>query len=67
LETVISGLQFLQHQGQFDADALSKMFIYYLALLVLDLGSAALAFKLERREEVTVARGWYCSASAIGN
>jgi peptidoglycan-N-acetylglucosamine deacetylase len=24
----ISGLQFLQHQGQFDADALSKMFVY---------------------------------------
>jgi hypothetical protein len=47
----ITGLQLLQHQGQFDADGLWKICLYYLAFLVLDVGSAALALALERRDE----------------
>lgn len=50
-QLVISGLKLLEHQDQFDADGLRKTCLYYLAFLVLDLGSAALAFVLERREK----------------
>jgi peptidoglycan-N-acetylglucosamine deacetylase len=47
----ITGLQWLQHQDQFDADGLCKICLYYLAFLILDVGSAALAVALERRDE----------------
>jgi cellulose synthase/poly-beta-1,6-N-acetylglucosamine synthase-like glycosyltransferase/peptidoglycan/xylan/chitin deacetylase (PgdA/CDA1 family) len=47
----ISGLKLLEHQDQFDADGLHKICLYYLAFLVVDLGSAALALALERGEK----------------
>ncbi len=46
-----SALKLVQHQDQFDLDALRKVFIYYLAFLIVDLGSAALALAMERREK----------------
>jgi cellulose synthase/poly-beta-1,6-N-acetylglucosamine synthase-like glycosyltransferase/peptidoglycan/xylan/chitin deacetylase (PgdA/CDA1 family) len=50
-QITISVLKLLEHQDQFDGDALRKTCFYYLAFLLLDLGSAALAFVLERREK----------------
>ena len=50
-QIAISGLELLEHGDQFDGDALRKTCVYYLAFLVLDLGSAAIAFVLERREK----------------
>jgi cellulose synthase/poly-beta-1,6-N-acetylglucosamine synthase-like glycosyltransferase/peptidoglycan/xylan/chitin deacetylase (PgdA/CDA1 family) len=50
-QLVFSGLKLLQHQDQFDLDALRKVFVYYLAFLIVDLGSAAIALAMERREK----------------
>jgi cellulose synthase/poly-beta-1,6-N-acetylglucosamine synthase-like glycosyltransferase/peptidoglycan/xylan/chitin deacetylase (PgdA/CDA1 family)/spore germination protein YaaH len=49
-QLAISVLTLVEHQDQFDADALQKVFLYYLAFLVVDLGGAALALAMERRE-----------------
>jgi peptidoglycan-N-acetylglucosamine deacetylase len=46
-----SAIKLLEHHDQFDPDALRKVCLYYLAFLVVDLGSAALAFALERGEK----------------
>src|SRR6476620_6163859 len=48
---VFFALKLIQHQDQFDLDALRKVFAYYLAFLIVDLGSAALALAMERREK----------------
>jgi hypothetical protein len=50
-QLVFSALKLIQHQDQFDLDALRKVFAYYLAFLIVDLGSAALALAMERREK----------------
>jgi len=42
--------QVLQHQDQYDPVTLHKVAAYYAAFLVIDFGSAALAFAMERRE-----------------
>ena len=47
----LRSLKLLQHQDQFDPDALRKVLFYYLAFLLIDLGSAALALVMERREK----------------
>jgi len=49
-QLAISALKLVEHQDQFDADALQKVLLYYLAFLVVDLGGAALALAMERRE-----------------
>jgi cellulose synthase/poly-beta-1,6-N-acetylglucosamine synthase-like glycosyltransferase/peptidoglycan/xylan/chitin deacetylase (PgdA/CDA1 family)/spore germination protein YaaH len=50
-QLAISALKLFEHQDQFDPDALRKVLIYYFAFLVVDLGSAALAIAMERREK----------------
>ncbi|MGO8839994.1 MAG: polysaccharide deacetylase family protein [Methyloceanibacter sp.] len=50
-QLTVSGLQLLEHQDQFDGDALRKICIFYLVFLVIDLGSAALALTMERGEK----------------
>jgi cellulose synthase/poly-beta-1,6-N-acetylglucosamine synthase-like glycosyltransferase len=47
----VLGLEFLQHGDQFDADGLRKICFYYLAFIIVDLGSAALALAMERGEK----------------
>jgi cellulose synthase/poly-beta-1,6-N-acetylglucosamine synthase-like glycosyltransferase len=49
-QLAISGLKLFEHQDQFDPGALREICLYYLAFLVVDLGSAALAMAMERRE-----------------
>ena len=49
-QLAISGLKLFEHQDQFDPGDLRKICLYYLAFLVVDLGSAALALAMERRE-----------------
>jgi cellulose synthase/poly-beta-1,6-N-acetylglucosamine synthase-like glycosyltransferase len=46
----ITAWQVLQHQDQYDPVTLHKVAAYYAAFLVIDFGSAALAFAMERRE-----------------
>jgi cellulose synthase/poly-beta-1,6-N-acetylglucosamine synthase-like glycosyltransferase len=50
-QLTFSAIKLVEHQDQFDGSALSQTLLYYLAFLVIDLGSAALAFALERREK----------------
>jgi cellulose synthase/poly-beta-1,6-N-acetylglucosamine synthase-like glycosyltransferase len=50
-QLAVSALKLFEHQDQFDPDALRKVLIYYFAFLVVDLGSAALAIAMERREK----------------
>jgi len=49
-QLAISGLKLFEHQDQFDPGDLRKICLYYLAFLIVDLGSAALALAMERRE-----------------
>ena len=51
-----SSMQLLQHQDQYDPGSLQKVVAYYLAFLVIDLGSAALALLMERRESLVLQR-----------
>ena len=52
-----TGLQYLEHQDQFDPQGLYKVLFFYLAFLVLDLGSAALALAMEQREKWSLLPG----------
>ena len=52
-----TGLQYLEHQEQFDPNALYKVLAFYLAFLILDLGSAALALAMEQREKWSLLPG----------
>jgi cellulose synthase/poly-beta-1,6-N-acetylglucosamine synthase-like glycosyltransferase/peptidoglycan/xylan/chitin deacetylase (PgdA/CDA1 family) len=52
-----TGLQYLEHQDQYDPQALYKVLFFYLAFLVLDLGSAALALAMEQREKWSLLPG----------
>jgi hypothetical protein len=51
---VVAGLGLLEHHDQFDGQTFQKVLIYYLAFLVIDLGSAALALVMERNEKKTL-------------
>jgi cellulose synthase/poly-beta-1,6-N-acetylglucosamine synthase-like glycosyltransferase len=54
---VEAGLQYLEHEDQYDPQALYKVLFYYLAFLIVDLGSAALAVVMERRENWSLLPG----------
>jgi peptidoglycan-N-acetylglucosamine deacetylase len=47
----ISSYDLLQHPDQFDGDTLHKVLIYYLAFLLIDLTSAAIALAMDRKEK----------------
>jgi cellulose synthase/poly-beta-1,6-N-acetylglucosamine synthase-like glycosyltransferase len=50
----VSAFDVLEHQDQFDAQTLQKVLLYYLIFLVIDLGSAAIAFAMERKEKASL-------------
>ncbi len=45
-----SAIDYFHHHDQFDGDTLSRVFLYYLVFLVVDLGSAVLALGMEGKE-----------------
>jgi peptidoglycan-N-acetylglucosamine deacetylase len=47
----MSSYDLLQHPDQFDGDTLRKVLIYYLAFLLIDMTSAAIALVMERKEK----------------
>ena len=49
-----SSFDYLQHYDQFDADTLRKICLYYLVFLLVDLGSAAVALAMEKKEKWTL-------------
>jgi peptidoglycan-N-acetylglucosamine deacetylase len=51
-QLIVSGLDVMEHGAQFDSASLQKVVVYYLIFLMVDLGSAALAFAMERREKL---------------
>jgi peptidoglycan-N-acetylglucosamine deacetylase len=50
-QIIATGLDYLQHRGQFNDANLMKMLIYYAAFMAVDLAAAALAFAMERKEK----------------
>jgi hypothetical protein len=50
-QLIVSGLDVIEHGAQFDSASLQKVVVYYLVFLLVDLGSAALAFAMESREK----------------
>ena len=48
---ILSGYDLLQHPNQFDSDTLQKVVLYYLAFLLIDCTSAAIAVAMERGEK----------------
>jgi cellulose synthase/poly-beta-1,6-N-acetylglucosamine synthase-like glycosyltransferase/peptidoglycan/xylan/chitin deacetylase (PgdA/CDA1 family)/spore germination protein YaaH len=46
-----TGMDYLQHRGQFDDTNLMKMLIFYAAFMAVDLAAAALAFAMEKKEK----------------
>jgi cellulose synthase/poly-beta-1,6-N-acetylglucosamine synthase-like glycosyltransferase/peptidoglycan/xylan/chitin deacetylase (PgdA/CDA1 family) len=53
-QLIISGFDLIEHGEQFDGQTLQKVVLYYLLFLAVDLGSAALAFAMERKEKLTL-------------
>jgi cellulose synthase/poly-beta-1,6-N-acetylglucosamine synthase-like glycosyltransferase/peptidoglycan/xylan/chitin deacetylase (PgdA/CDA1 family) len=53
-QLAVSGLKLFEHQDQFDPEGFRKICLYYLAFLVIDLGSAALALAMEGKEQATL-------------
>ena len=51
-QLIVSGLDVIEHGAQFDSDSLQKVVLYYLIFLMVDLGSAGLAFAMERKENL---------------
>jgi cellulose synthase/poly-beta-1,6-N-acetylglucosamine synthase-like glycosyltransferase/peptidoglycan/xylan/chitin deacetylase (PgdA/CDA1 family)/spore germination protein YaaH len=51
-QLIMSGFDLIEHGEQFDAQTLRKFVLYYLIFLIVDLGSAALAFAMERKEKL---------------
>jgi peptidoglycan-N-acetylglucosamine deacetylase len=47
----LSSYDLLQHPDQFDSDTLLKVLCYYLAFLLIDCTSAAIALAMERKEK----------------
>src|SRR5262245_725302 len=56
-QLIVSGLDVIEHGSQFDSASLQKVVLYYVVFLMVDLGSAALAFAIERREKLSLL-GW---------
>ncbi len=50
-QIVSTGLDYLQHRGQFDDTNLMKMLIFYAAFMAVDLAASALAFAMEKKEK----------------
>jgi cellulose synthase/poly-beta-1,6-N-acetylglucosamine synthase-like glycosyltransferase/peptidoglycan/xylan/chitin deacetylase (PgdA/CDA1 family) len=50
-QIVTTGLDYLQHRGQFNSENLTRMLVFYAAFMVVDLGASALAFALEKKEK----------------
>ena len=50
-QLVSTGLDYLQHRGQFDDTNLLRMLIFYAAFMTVDLAAAALAFAMEKKEK----------------
>ena len=50
-QLVATSLDYLQHRGQFNDTNLMKMLIFYAAFMAVDLGAAALAFAMEKKEK----------------
>jgi cellulose synthase/poly-beta-1,6-N-acetylglucosamine synthase-like glycosyltransferase len=61
----MSAFDLLEHQDQFDGQTLEKVLLYYLAFLIVDLGSAALALAMERNEKATLLP-WLVLAALLG-
>ena len=53
-QLIVSGLDVIEHGSQFDSASLQKVVLYYVVFLMVDLGSAALAFAMERKEKLTL-------------
>jgi cellulose synthase/poly-beta-1,6-N-acetylglucosamine synthase-like glycosyltransferase len=51
-QLIVSGFDLLEHGSEFDGQSLQKVVLYYMAFLAVDLGSAALAFLLDRKENL---------------
>src|SRR5262249_24114106 len=56
-QLIVSGLDLLEHGSQFDSASLQKVVLYYAVFLMVDLGSAALAFSMERWGHASLC-GW---------
>jgi hypothetical protein len=50
-QIVTTGLDYLQHRGQFNSENLTRMLVFYAAFMAVDLGASALAFALEKKEK----------------
>ncbi|MFC5526212.1 glycosyltransferase [Rhodanobacter ginsengisoli] len=50
-QIVATGLDYLQHRGQFNDENLLKMLVFYAAFMAVDLAAAALAFAMEKKEK----------------
>ncbi|WP_447734873.1 glycosyltransferase [Rhodanobacter soli] len=50
-QIVATGLDYLQHRGQFDDTNLLRMLAFYAAFMAVDLGASALAFAMEKKEK----------------
>jgi cellulose synthase/poly-beta-1,6-N-acetylglucosamine synthase-like glycosyltransferase/peptidoglycan/xylan/chitin deacetylase (PgdA/CDA1 family)/spore germination protein YaaH len=46
-----TGIDYLQHRGQFDDTNLIKMLVFYAAFMTIDLAASALAFAMEKKEK----------------
>ena len=53
-QLIVSGLDVIEHGSQFDSSSLEKVVLFYVVFLVVDRGSAALAFAMERREKLAL-------------
>ncbi|TXH04975.1 MAG: glycosyltransferase [Nevskiaceae bacterium] len=51
LQVLQTGVDYLQHRGQFDPDNLYLTLIYFAAFMALDVAVVAVAFAMEKREE----------------
>ncbi|QRP65354.1 glycosyltransferase [Rhodanobacter sp. FDAARGOS 1247] len=50
-QIVSTGLDYLQHRGQFDDTNLLRMLVFYAAFMAIDLAACALAFAMEKKEK----------------
>lgn len=50
-QIISTGLDYLQHRGQFDDTNLLRMLVFYAAFMAIDLAACALAFAMEKKEK----------------
>uniref|UniRef100_UPI00261B0874 glycosyltransferase n=1 Tax=Oleiagrimonas sp. TaxID=2010330 RepID=UPI00261B0874 len=50
-QLLATGLDYLQHLGQFNDQNLMKMLVFYAAFMAVDLGATMLAFAMEKKEQ----------------